>query len=78
MDAQTLIIVLSPLILISLILVVSGVISIIRKPLPWKDKWMWLPLLLVNIIGPIVYLVVGSRLLDEKAAILQGNQEDEQ
>jgi len=76
MDTQTWILVLSPLILISFILLLSGVISIARKPLPWGEKWLWLPLLLVNIFGPIIYFVVGSRILDEKSA-LQDTQEDD-
>jgi len=76
MDTRTLIIILSPLILISAILLISGIISIARKSLPWSDKWFWLPLLLVNIFGPIIYFVVGSRILDEKAANLQDNREE--
>ena len=48
-----------------------------RSPqsLPWGDKWPWLLLLLVNIIGPIIYFVVGSNKLDEKAAEYQDLQE---
>lgn len=71
MDTRTLILVLSPLIAIGLILVITAVISIAQKPLSWGMKWMWLPLLLVSMIGPIIYFVVGSNMLDEKAAKLQ-------
>jgi len=57
--------------------VIVSVVSIARKQLPWSDKWIWLPLLIVNIVGPIIYLVIGSSILDEKAANLQDKEHDQ-
>ena len=68
-------ILLAPVIAIQLILAIALIISVARKSLPWGDKWPWLLLLLVNIIGPIIYFVVGSNKLDEKAAEYQDLQE---
>jgi len=56
---------------IQLFLLIAGLVSIINKPLPFRNKWMWIPLLSINIIGPIIYFVIGSPSLDDKAAMLQ-------
>jgi len=48
-------------------LFIVGLVSILCKPLPMNMKWKWIPLLFVNFLGPIIYFVVGSKLLDEKA-----------
>ena len=57
----------NPLVYIPLlILQVAALISIVRKPLPWGKKWMWLPLLLVQPIGPIIYFAKGSSMLNRK------------
>jgi len=74
MDTSTFLLVLSPLIAISLILALATIISIARKPLPWGQKWMWLPLAFVNIFGPIIYFMVGSRMLDERAGQNSGDE----
>jgi len=77
-DTRTLILIISPLIVISLVLVLAAVISIARKALPWSQKWIWLPILLINLIGPIAYFAIGSNMLDEKAADYQENRERNQ
>ena len=64
-----------PLLLLQLALFLAGLVSIIRKPLPLSMKWKWMPLLLVNTIGPLIYFAVGSRSLDKKAALLQELEE---
>ena len=78
MDIGRLLLILSPLIAINLILFVTALVSIARKSLPWGQKWPWLLLLLVNIIGPIIYFAVGSNLLDEKVAQQQNQYQDTQ
>jgi len=55
-----------PVAAMQLILFIAGLISILRKPLPLNSKWKWIPLLFVNIIGPVIYFAVGSRSLDKK------------
>ena len=54
---------------IQVVLFIVALVNFIKKPLPMKDKWHWLPLLFVNTIGPIIYLVVGSKKLDAKAYV---------
>jgi len=55
-----------PVATLQIILLIAGLISIINKPLPLSSKWKWIPLLFVNIIGPIIYFAVGSKSLDKK------------
>jgi len=74
-DLSRLMLLLAPVIAVQFILSIALVISIARKSLPWRDKWPWLLLLFVNLIGPIIYFVVGSNKLDEKAAEHQDLQE---
>jgi len=69
MSVTTLILILLPFAVINLILVITAVVNMARKPLPWNQKWGWLLLvLLVDMIGPIVYFAVGSNILEEKVA----------
>ena len=75
MDNSTLMLLLAPLLAIQLILTIAVVVSIARKPLPWGEKWPWLLLLLANPIGPVIYFVIGSGNLDEKAANYQETKE---
>ena len=61
-----------PIAIVQLVFIIAALVSIIRKPLPWANKWGWLPLIFVNVflpIGSIVYFLVGSRSLDKKAAM---------
>jgi len=76
LDIRTLILILAPLLVIDLVLIITAILSLARKALPWGQKWVWLLLVLfVNIIGPIVYFAVGSNILEEKAAQYQDLQE---
>jgi len=74
MDTRTLLLVLSPLIVINVILMIAVIVSIARKTIPWGQKWPWLLLIFVSTFGPIIYFVVGSRILDEKSAEGNDNQ----
>jgi len=67
-----------PFVAIQLILNIAVIVSVARKPLAWSDKWPWLLVIFVNIIGPIIYFVIGSNMLDEKAAHFQDTREDSQ
>ena len=62
-----------PFVVLQIALLIAGLISLFSKPLAFKDKWMWLPLLFVNIIGPIIYFAVGSKSLDKKYESQQMN-----
>jgi len=51
-----------PIIVIELILLVVALVDAIRRPKTNGPKWMWiLIIVLVNLIGPIVYLIVGRK-----------------
>jgi formate/nitrite transporter FocA (FNT family) len=61
--------ILIPLTIVQLTLMVTSIVSLVRKPNPWGDKILWLLLiLLVNLIGPIIYFAVGSNHLEQKNA----------
>ncbi|MCL2570790.1 MAG: PLDc N-terminal domain-containing protein [Defluviitaleaceae bacterium] len=78
MDITTLLLVLSPLIVITLVLQIAAIVSIARKPVPGNDKLIWLLLsLLANPIGPIIYFAIGSNKLDERVAEIEDNKEME-
>ncbi|WP_102274916.1 PLD nuclease N-terminal domain-containing protein [Cytobacillus massiliigabonensis] len=52
----------APIILIQLILMAIAIIDLIRIEKVNGPKWIWvLVILLVNIIGPIIYFVIGRR-----------------
>jgi hypothetical protein len=68
---NTLLALLTPLLIIQLGLTIAMIVSIAKKSLPWKEKWMWLLLIPVATIGPIIYFAVGSSKLDEKAGDYQ-------
>ncbi|MCL2401524.1 MAG: PLD nuclease N-terminal domain-containing protein [Oscillospiraceae bacterium] len=58
-----------PIAILQVILLVVALVSLLRKRLPFKDKILWLLLvIIVNLIGPIVYFAAGSHYLDEKIA----------
>ena len=59
-----------PLVVLQLVLLVSALVSLLRKPYTsGNDKVLWLAvIILINIIGPIIYFAIGSAKLDEKAA----------
>ena len=74
MDTRTILLIASPLIVIGLILALTMIVNIARKPLPWSQKWMWLLLLVTLPIGPIIYFAVGSNMLETKAAEIQDSE----
>lgn len=55
-----------PIFITYVVLVIAAIVSITRKPLSWGKKWMWLPVLLIQPIGPIIYFVKGSGMLESK------------
>jgi uncharacterized membrane protein (UPF0182 family) len=66
-----------PLAVAQITLMVTALVSISRKNLPAKEKTGWILLVvLVSMIGPIFYFVVGSKELDEEAARYKRNIEE--
>ena len=63
------ILLLVPLFLLQLALLTAALISIAYKRATGMEKLPWILLvILLNIFGPIIYFVIGSNKLDEKAA----------
>ena len=62
--------------LLQLVLFVAALISIIKKSVALKDKLPWILVSLVNFIGPIIYFVIGSDILNEKSANNSLEQEE--
>lgn len=62
MDQSTIVLLLLPILLIQLGLMIFALVDLIKNPNPNGPKWMWAVLIVVaNIIGPILYLVIGRR-----------------
>jgi hypothetical protein len=57
---KTLLPLLIPIVLIELALMVVALVDLIRRERTKGPKWVWaLVVVLINIIGPIVYLLFG-------------------
>ncbi|MFJ7825736.1 PLDc N-terminal domain-containing protein [Psychrobacillus sp. NPDC096623] len=51
-----------PVIIIQLLLVIVAVIDLVRVKYTNGPKWMWaIIIIFINIIGPIIYFIVGRR-----------------
>ena len=51
-----------PVLLIEIILLIVAVLDLIRREQTRGPKWVWaVVIVLVNIIGPIVYFIVGRK-----------------
>ncbi|MFN2187262.1 MAG: PLD nuclease N-terminal domain-containing protein [Candidatus Promineifilaceae bacterium] len=49
-----------PIIIIELVLIVAAIVDLIRREKTRGPKWMWVIIILfLNLIGPIVYFIVG-------------------
>ena len=49
-----------PILIIQLALVIFALVDLIRREKTKGPKWVWvLVILFINLIGPIVYLIVG-------------------
>ncbi|WP_409251039.1 PLD nuclease N-terminal domain-containing protein [Bacillus sp. SCS-153A] len=52
----------APVIIIQLILLITALVDVIRIRDTNGPKWLWvLIILFINIIGPIIYFVIGRR-----------------
>lgn len=62
MGETDLVLLLLPILLIQFALMVFALVDLVKNPNPNGPKWMWAAVIvLLNIIGPIIYLVVGRR-----------------
>ncbi|MFK9092959.1 PLD nuclease N-terminal domain-containing protein [Bacillus salipaludis] len=54
--------IIAPILIIQLILLIVAVIDLVKIEKTNGPKWLWvLILLFINIIGPILYFVIGRR-----------------
>jgi hypothetical protein len=54
--------IIAPILVLQFILMIVALISCIREEATNGPKWMWiLVILLVNLLGPILYFVIGRR-----------------
>lgn len=54
--------ILLPILIVQLILLVVALVDLVRIDKTNGPKWVWaLVIVLINIIGPIIYFVVGRR-----------------
>ncbi|SEQ48984.1 PLD nuclease N-terminal domain-containing protein [Piscibacillus halophilus] len=59
---RDLILLLLPIIILQLILLSIAIIDLIRNEQTNGPKWIWaLVIILINIVGPIIYLIFGRR-----------------
>lgn len=55
-------VIIAPILLIESILLIVAFIDLARNDSPNGPKWLWvLIILLMNIIGPILYFIIGRR-----------------
>ena len=77
MTTSTLILIALPLLVLQFGLMIAAIISIVRKKVPGNDKMLWILVsVLASTIGPIIYFIIGSAKLDEKAAQLDDGEDD--
>lgn len=56
-----------PIILLLCTLMITALVSVLRKELPLSQKVIWIVIILfINMIGPLLYFAIGSKLLDDK------------
>ncbi|MEH7500442.1 PLDc N-terminal domain-containing protein [Neobacillus drentensis] len=54
--------IIAPILILQLILVIVAIIDLVRVENTNGPKWLWaLIILLINIIGPILYFVIGRK-----------------
>lgn len=54
--------ILIPIVIINLILIIVAIVDLIRIEKTNGPKWLWaIIILFINLIGPILYFVVGRR-----------------
>ncbi|WP_066256704.1 PLD nuclease N-terminal domain-containing protein [Neobacillus drentensis] len=54
--------ILAPIFIIQLILIIVAIIDLIRIETTNGPKWLWvLIILFINILGPILYFVIGRK-----------------
>jgi len=59
--------ILIPLVILSWTLMITGIVSLVKKPNTWNEKILWLLIIIfISTFGPVIYFALGSGMLDEK------------
>jgi len=54
--------ILAPILIIQLILIIVAIIDLVKIEKTTGPKWLWVIIILfINIIGPILYFIIGRR-----------------
>ncbi|KAA0546301.1 PLDc_N domain-containing protein [Bacillus sp. BGMRC 2118] len=52
----------APILVLQLILMITALVSCIREEITNGPRWMWiLVIIFINLIGPVLYFVIGRR-----------------
>ncbi len=58
----------APITLLQLVLIITSLVSILRKKASFDKKLIWLiVVLIVTLIGPVIYFAIGSKQLDQES-----------
>ena len=61
-QTSTLILAIAPLAILQFALMIIGYVDLARRPrVTGGHKWVWAVVMLLSLIGPILYLVVGRQ-----------------
>jgi len=64
-----------PILLIGAVIAIVALINLFKKDLPFQDKILWLIIIVVlQVLGPISYIAIGSKMLDDKVANREENR----
>lgn len=62
MDSSNLFMILAPFIIIQVILLITALVDLIKRPQTLGPKWLWAIIIIcINILGPILYFIIGRK-----------------
>lgn len=62
METSNLFMILAPFIIIQLILLITAIVDLVKRPNTLGPKWLWaIIIIFLNILGPILYFVIGRK-----------------
>ena len=66
-----------PILILYLVLILMAVISLFKKKLPFSQIVIWFMIIVFcNLIGPVIYFAIGSKMLDEKMSNNEENKNE--
>jgi len=75
MAVTTVIAIAIPLLIVQLILMITALVSVVKKEVSGSDKILWILIIIfVSTIGPIIYFAIGSNMLDQKITQDEGDR----